>query len=157
VLSGIKKSMILFITTKTGHSSIHLSSSIAWRASRSWTRRKPNNSRKRWTIGRKMQASKPKRPLFKARPLNQQGQLSQMASLTIVSDLEICCMARDPLPLRKCPHSNRRLSFLLANPRSWSTRRSVLTVIDLLRWTPWIRPGEEYWASCLRWALLRTK
>lgn len=58
VFYGIKKFTILSTITKTGPFSIHLNSKVAWQDSLLWTRRRLSNSRRRWTSGRTVQASK---------------------------------------------------------------------------------------------------
>jgi WH1 domain len=61
---GIRKFMTLLPTTKTEPSSIPLS----WRNARPdyplWTRRKPRNSNRKWTTGRRMPARRPRHSLL---------------------------------------------------------------------------------------------
>ena len=87
--SGIRKSTIRSLTTKIGHSSIHLSLRIVWQDCPLRMKKRPRPSRRKWMSVKKTPAKTPRRPLFMA-----QGRWPARVPLrNTIADWEAYCMA----------------------------------------------------------------
>ena len=159
-LYGTRKSTILSTTIKIAFSSIHSSSKTVWRDCHSWMRKKQSNSRRKWTTGRRMRASRQKQHHSKDPHYSQSQQVvvSPTESLTIgLEALEVCSMVKDPRQLLTFPPNNLSQLSRLASHYRCRMLKSVPTEIEHHRWMLWTLHGEAYWASSWRWASLKTR
>ena len=147
---GIKRFTTLSTITRIGHSFTLLNLRTVWQVFPLWTRKRPNNSRRKWTTEKRMRARAPKERRFKAQDDNQQAWGSRTGKHTIGSEqLVAYCTVRGPPPLHMYRNSNhnRRLSFLPESPLNSVMHRSVQVVIERRRWIRSIHHGEGFWAN----------